>query len=55
MNIDFSDSMLFANAINIGQLSSTVDWQIWARSTSSFEVYSSKTGSLGWLWVAIGK
>lgn len=55
MNIDFSDCMLYANVINVGQLSLTVDWQIWTRSTSSFMVYSSKTGSLGWLWMAIGK
>lgn len=55
MNIDFSDRMLYANVINVGQLSLTVDWQIWTRSTSSFMVYSSKTGSLGWLWMAIGK
>lgn len=53
--IDFSDRMLYANVINVGQLSLTVDWQIWTRSTSSFMVYSSKTGSLGWLWMAIGK
>lgn len=55
MNIDFSDRMLYANVINIGQLGLTVDWQIWTRNTSSFEVYSSRTGNLGWLWVAIGK